>query len=102
MYSLFFSSFTVILEASEISTETEEESLSEEHLTQFMKQWVAYDINDHRSITVSNLRKLLQDLDTPLGFGKRVASDKEITELVVSCFFFFLDRCVLFLIFPFL
>ena len=90
------------MEASEISTETEEESLSEEHLTQFMKQWVAYDINDHRSITVSNLRKLLQDLDTPLGFGKRVASDKEITELVVSCFFVFLDRCVLFLIFSFL
>jgi hypothetical protein len=47
-----------------------------------MKQWVRYDINDHRSITVENLRKLLQDLDTPLGFGKRVASEKEITDLV--------------------
>merc|ERR1719506_1038881 len=68
---VFFNLFiAVILEASEISTEAEEESLSDEHLTQFMKQWVRYDINDHRSITVDNLRKLLQDLDTPLGFGK--------------------------------
>lgn len=80
---VFFNLFiAVILEASEISTEAAEESLSEEHLTQFMKQWVRYDINDHRSITVDNLRKLLQDLDTPLGFGKRVASEKEITDLV--------------------
>jgi hypothetical protein len=81
---VFFNLFiAVILEASEISTEAEEESLGEEHLTQFMKQWVIYDPNDHRSITVANLRQLLQDLDRPMGFGREyVASDKEITSLI--------------------
>jgi hypothetical protein len=81
---VFFNLFiAVILEASEISTEAEEESLSDEHLTQFMKQWVAYDPNDQRSITVTNLRLLLQELDTPMGFGKEyVASEKELTGLI--------------------
>jgi hypothetical protein len=48
-----------------------------------MKQWVAYDPNDQRSITVTNLRLLLQELDTPMGFGKEyVASEKELTGLI--------------------
>merc|ERR1711907_320071 len=73
----------VILEASEISTETEKESLSEEHLHQFMIQWVKYDVNDQRSISLKHLRTLLQELERPMGFGiSYVASESEITELI--------------------
>merc|ERR1711871_1222386 len=81
---VFFNLFiAVILEASEISTDTEEESLSEEHLTQFMKAWVSHDPNDQRSITVNDLRTLLQELDTPMGFGKHYeASEKELTHVI--------------------
>lgn len=81
---VFFNLFiAVILEASEISTEPEEEQLSEEHLHQFMKQWIKYDPNDNRSITVTKLRALLQDLDRPMGYGTEyVASEDEITSLI--------------------
>ena len=48
-----------------------------------MRQWVIYDVNDHRSITVSNLRALLQDLDRPMGFGRDyIASPRELTERI--------------------
>ena len=81
---VFFNLFiAVILEASEISTEVEEESLGEDHLHQFMSQWVIYDVNDNRSITVGNLRSLLQDLNRPLGFGMDyIASPRELTERI--------------------
>merc|ERR1712199_94298 len=65
---VFFNLFiAVILEASEISTETEEESLSEEHLHQFMLQWCRFDVNDQRSISLKHLRTLLQELERPMG-----------------------------------
>ena len=48
-----------------------------------MKSWVAYDINDNRSITVANLRALLQNLERPMGFGiDYVASEAELTNLI--------------------
>jgi hypothetical protein len=47
-----------------------------------MKAWVAYDINDNRSITVTNLRALLQRLERPMGFGvDYIATEEELTML---------------------